>query len=197
MRRKNSFLLKYFSFKISKPFSCRKLLLYLIYPESVLAKELIWFCFKSCQALKRVISSNKLWPRYLPPIFFFSLVKVHLISVDTISQDVCSGITNGSNGALGGRARRSNCPHIRDHSGRRALGMRDSRCSAPLTETWSSGKTKLLLSDRRALSTDRAAKGDRSGTAADGSPVEFNTGFIRASRVSAPSSILTNLLRLN
>lgn len=125
------------------------------------------------------------------------LHEVHLISVDTISQDVCSGITNGSNGALGGRARRSNCPHIRDHSGRRALGMRDSRCSAPLTETWSSGKTKLLLSDRRALSTDRAAKGDRSGTAADGSPVEFNTGFIRASRVSAPSSILTNLLRLN
>lgn len=45
-----------FSFKtllrFSKPFSCSKLLLYLIYPESILAKELIGFCFKSCWVLK-------------------------------------------------------------------------------------------------------------------------------------------------
>lgn len=45
-----------FSFKtllrFSKPFSCSKLLLYLIYPESILAKELTGFCFKSCWVLK-------------------------------------------------------------------------------------------------------------------------------------------------
>lgn len=45
-----------FSFKtllrFSKPFSCSKLLLYLIYPESILAKELIGFCFESCRVLK-------------------------------------------------------------------------------------------------------------------------------------------------
>lgn len=33
-------------------------------------------------------------------IFFFSLVKVHLISTDTISRDMCYGIITGSNGAL-------------------------------------------------------------------------------------------------
>lgn len=45
-----------FSFKtllrFSKPFSCSKLLLYLTHPESILAKELTGFCFKSCRVLK-------------------------------------------------------------------------------------------------------------------------------------------------
>lgn len=45
-----------FSFKtllrFSKPFSCSKLLLYLIYPESILAEELIGFGFKSRRVLK-------------------------------------------------------------------------------------------------------------------------------------------------